>query len=365
MSAEQAARQNIDEFLRMAGWHVCDVAAADLHAARGVAIREFPLAAGFGFADYLLYVDGKAAGVIEAKKAGATLTGVEIQSGQIRAGPAAISLPAWRRPLPFLLRIHRRRDAFHQRARPRAARAQCLRLSPSGDAGRMAAGAAAGDCAHHGRRRDGHEARRSPRHVPRPRPLRCPTRRPTAGERKLWPAQITAIQNLEKSLAARQAARADPDGDRLRQDLYRHQLHLPADQVRRRAARAVPGGPRQPRPADQEGVRPVRLALQQLQVRRGVHRPAPQLATTSTRPPASSSAPSSACTRCSRGASWPEEDEERSSRRLRKPVQGHRAPIDYNPAIPDRDLRHHRHRRSATAPSTTCGGRCWNTSTPT
>lgn len=38
MSAEQAARQYIDDLLQEAGWHVCDVANADLHAARGVAI---------------------------------------------------------------------------------------------------------------------------------------------------------------------------------------------------------------------------------------------------------------------------------------------------------------------------------------
>ena len=49
--------------LEAAGWHVCDASAANIHAARGVAIREFPLP-GYGFADYLLYVDGKAAGVI-------------------------------------------------------------------------------------------------------------------------------------------------------------------------------------------------------------------------------------------------------------------------------------------------------------
>src|SRR5437773_10541366 len=61
LSAEQAARQNIDNLLQKAGWHVCDASAANLHASRGVAIREFPLAAGYGFADYLLYVDAKAA----------------------------------------------------------------------------------------------------------------------------------------------------------------------------------------------------------------------------------------------------------------------------------------------------------------
>ncbi len=84
-----------------AGWAVQDVTAVDSHASRGVAIRAFPLASEYGFADYLLYVDGRAAGVIEAKKAGATLTGVEAQSGKYAQGLPA-SLPAWRRPLPFV-----------------------------------------------------------------------------------------------------------------------------------------------------------------------------------------------------------------------------------------------------------------------
>ena len=98
---EQQARQEIDRLLAAAGWRVADLAAANIHAARGVAIREFPLETGYGFDDYLLYVDGKAAGVIEAKKQGATLTGVEFQSARYAAGLPA-SLPAWRRPLPFL-----------------------------------------------------------------------------------------------------------------------------------------------------------------------------------------------------------------------------------------------------------------------
>ena len=53
--------------LAAAGWHVCEVAQANIHAARGVVIREFPFNPGYGFADYLLYIDGKAAGLIEAK----------------------------------------------------------------------------------------------------------------------------------------------------------------------------------------------------------------------------------------------------------------------------------------------------------
>jgi type I restriction enzyme R subunit len=47
---------------------VSDPEQTNIHGARGIAIREFPLKSGYGFADYLLYVDGQAAGVIEAKK---------------------------------------------------------------------------------------------------------------------------------------------------------------------------------------------------------------------------------------------------------------------------------------------------------
>jgi len=55
---------------------------------------------GHGFADYLLYIEARAAGVIESKKEGVTLTGVETQSDRYAQGlPEA--LPAWRRPLPF------------------------------------------------------------------------------------------------------------------------------------------------------------------------------------------------------------------------------------------------------------------------
>lgn len=63
MSPEARARQRIDELLGAAGWHVCDFKAADMHVARGVAVREFELAAGHGTADYLLYADGRTIGV--------------------------------------------------------------------------------------------------------------------------------------------------------------------------------------------------------------------------------------------------------------------------------------------------------------
>ena len=98
---EAKARINIDRLLEQAGWAVQDMAALNVHASRGVAVREFPLRSGHGFADYLLYVDGKAAGVVEAKPEGHTLTGVEAQSEKYGAG-LPDNLPYYIRPLPFL-----------------------------------------------------------------------------------------------------------------------------------------------------------------------------------------------------------------------------------------------------------------------
>jgi type I restriction enzyme R subunit len=97
---EQKARLEIDVSLALAGWLVQSRDELDLTAARGVAVREFPMKTGFGFADYLLYVDRKALGAIEAKAEG-TLTGVEPQSAKYAAG-LPDNLPAHKRPLPFL-----------------------------------------------------------------------------------------------------------------------------------------------------------------------------------------------------------------------------------------------------------------------
>jgi type I restriction enzyme R subunit len=100
MIPEEKARESIDALLIQAGWKIQNVKDVNIHAGRGVAIREFPLKPGHGFADYLLYIDGKAAGVIEAKKSGTTLTGVEIQSDKYSKG-LPDGLPSWTKPLPF------------------------------------------------------------------------------------------------------------------------------------------------------------------------------------------------------------------------------------------------------------------------
>src|SRR2546426_6990529 len=83
LTPEEQARKTIDEALHNAGWDVQDMSHVNVHAAQGVAIREFPLKAGYGTADYLLYVNGKAAGALEAKKEGTTLSGVKYKREQI------------------------------------------------------------------------------------------------------------------------------------------------------------------------------------------------------------------------------------------------------------------------------------------
>ena len=68
ITPEDRARQKIDQLLDAAGWIVQDRAAANITAGRGVAVREFPMKTGHGEADYLLFLDGAAAGVVEAKR---------------------------------------------------------------------------------------------------------------------------------------------------------------------------------------------------------------------------------------------------------------------------------------------------------
>ena len=195
MKPEERARLTIDTLLEQAGWLVCDMADANIHGAQGVAIREFPLNPGHGVADYLLYVNGKACGVIEAKKEGVPLKGVEVQSERYAQGlPAA--LPAWRRPLPFLFESTGVETQFTNGLdpQPRSRRVfaffrpellvQWLAYQPAVGQG------AANDAplTFLGRMRE--------------MPQLVTEWGQGGASYKLWPAQIQAVQNLEKSLAA-------------------------------------------------------------------------------------------------------------------------------------------------------------------
>src|SRR3990170_9089831 len=76
----------IDPLLEATGWIVQDRGGMNLYAGQGIAVREFPTES--GPADYMLFVDQKAVGVVEAKQIGTTLSGVAEQAGRY-----AISLP--------------------------------------------------------------------------------------------------------------------------------------------------------------------------------------------------------------------------------------------------------------------------------
>lgn len=86
LAAEERARVLIDRQLADAGWHVQSSKGLNLFAGPGVAVREAVMAPGHGRADYLLYVDHRVVGVIEAKPVGTTLAGVEWQSAVYAEG---------------------------------------------------------------------------------------------------------------------------------------------------------------------------------------------------------------------------------------------------------------------------------------
>src|SRR5207245_11129385 len=170
---EQKARGEIDADLTAAGWLVQDRYDLDLTAGRGVAVREFPMKPGFGVADYLLYLDRKAIGAVEAKAEG-TLTGVEAQSAKYAAGLPA-NRPAHIRPLPCLFESNGSVIYFTNGLDPIPRSRQVFNfLRPETLAER----------------------------VTQPTQLRARLKQlPPLDETRLWQVQIRAIRNLEASVA--------------------------------------------------------------------------------------------------------------------------------------------------------------------
>ncbi len=98
MKPEETARQKIDELLEAAGWKIQDYRELNLGASLGVAVREFPVES--GPADYLLFLEREAVGVVEAKPEGTTLSGVAEQSQKYLKNIPE-DLPQVQDPLPF------------------------------------------------------------------------------------------------------------------------------------------------------------------------------------------------------------------------------------------------------------------------
>ena len=84
LPAEAQARLKIDADLRKAGWVLQDRSNLNLSAGAGVAVREVPMAD--GRVDYLLYLNQKIVGVVEAKPAGTTLAEVHHQAMRYASG---------------------------------------------------------------------------------------------------------------------------------------------------------------------------------------------------------------------------------------------------------------------------------------
>jgi type I restriction enzyme R subunit len=143
----------------------------NLGAGLGLAVTEFPGA--HGPADYLLYVDGKAIGVVEAKPVGHTLKGVEGQSASYGDGLPE-SLPTWRRPLSFQYESTGEVTQFTDWMEPDARSRDIFSF---------------------------HRPETLQEMVQVERPLRGWLRRmPVVPETGLWPKQLIAIRNLEESL---------------------------------------------------------------------------------------------------------------------------------------------------------------------
>jgi type I restriction enzyme R subunit len=181
LTPEARARVEIDRRLDAAGWAVQDARAVNLAASRGVAVREFVMRAPHGRADYLLFLDGRAAGVVEAKKQGETLTGVEHQSGKYVDGLPDELERAVEGGLAFVYESTGAETRFTNRLDPDPASRPVFSFHrPETLAGWLG------------------ELRRHPSAPTLRHRLRALPELQATG---LWPAQFTAIANLERSLA--------------------------------------------------------------------------------------------------------------------------------------------------------------------
>ena len=230
---EERARQQIDKLLTAAGWIIQDAGSINSYASRGVAVREFPLLPGHGRADYLLYVDRQPVGVIEAKKEGDTLTGVETQAEKYSTGlPPELAPP--RSPAPLRLYLDRRRNPLHQSPRPR--RPAPATSSPSTSPKRSPSGLMPNSP------RPGSSVRARLRQMP-PLP-----------RGNLYDAQYKAILGLEKSLAEDRPRALIQMATGSGKTYHRLQLRLPPYQARQRPPHPLPGRPQQPRTPDPQRV---------------------------------------------------------------------------------------------------------------
>jgi len=173
---EARARQNIDAQLAACGWVIQNRVDMNLYACRGVAVREFQLET--GIADYLLFVDRKAVGVIEAKAEGIPLAAVADQAASYTLGLPA-NIPHVSLPLPFMYETTGVETFFRDNRdpEPRSRRVFSFHRPET-----LAEWLSQGETL-------------------RDRLSKMPQQFPLIATH-LWPAQVEAIANLEQSFAA-------------------------------------------------------------------------------------------------------------------------------------------------------------------
>lgn len=95
----EARHKEINPLLIKAGWKIQNYKVANPHSSKGVAVEFFQI--GREQADYVLFVNGHAVGIIEAKKPGESLTGKEFQTSKYAKGFPE-DFDSIELPLPFL-----------------------------------------------------------------------------------------------------------------------------------------------------------------------------------------------------------------------------------------------------------------------
>ena len=115
---EAETRKEIDKNLKTCGWVIQDKSRINLYESLGVAVREMDTDT--GPADYMLFIDGKACGIIEAKREGTDLGGVAEQSGRY-ASSNTKHIERWAaddQALPFLYEATNHEIRFRDKRDP-------------------------------------------------------------------------------------------------------------------------------------------------------------------------------------------------------------------------------------------------------
>ena len=97
----KARHKKINPLLKKAGWDIQHYKVANVHSHKGVAVEFFEMGGSVGQADYVLFINGQAVGIIEAKKEGEALAGKEPQSAKYSKGFPE-EFDKLELPLPFL-----------------------------------------------------------------------------------------------------------------------------------------------------------------------------------------------------------------------------------------------------------------------